>query len=137
MKIAFYKSKKGKILDKFISIFTLSKYSHCEMVFSDGISASSSPRDGGVRFKNIAFDEKWDLYEMTVHFDEYEIRKWFLKHDDNEYDFLGAFGALFGVDLTNRNKKFCSYSCATVLGIKNNIISPGKLFKILKNENII
>ena len=53
MQIAFYKAKFGNFTDKIVSAFTFSPYSHCEMVFSDGICASASLRDGGVRFKYI------------------------------------------------------------------------------------
>ena len=55
MRVAFYKGE-GNFFDKLIRWWTKSSYSHCELIFSDGIFFSADPRDGGVRYKNIVPD---------------------------------------------------------------------------------
>ena len=58
MKLAFYKAKHGTKIDKIVAAAIGSEYSHVELVFSDGICFSASPRDKGVRFKTINLDRK-------------------------------------------------------------------------------
>jgi len=130
MKIAFYIAKYGTFTDKVIAFFTRSKYSHCELIFSDGMFASSSPRDGGIRLKNISPDEHWDIIDLPNIYDESTIRYWFMTNDGDSYDWLGAVGSVLSIDLTSENKKFCSYSCAIVLGL-DPIVTPGGLFRKL------
>lgn len=136
MRIAFYKAKNGTWQDKSISLVTGSQYSHCELVFSDGMCASSSARDGGVRMKHIDLGEKWDVYTLLGKYDEDVIRYWFETHKDNKYNWLGAIGSVVDVDIGNEDKKFCSYCCALMVGI-NPIITPGKLFRTLALERMI
>ena len=136
MKIAFYKSKNGTWLDKLISLVSFSKYSHCEIVFPDGTFASSSKRDGGIRLKSIVINDHWDVFELNGVCDSELIKYWFYMNMDNKYDWVGAVGSLFYIDLTSDDKKFCSYACATVLGI-DSIITPGGLYRALKKSNII
>ena len=136
MKIIFYKSQYGNWVDKLISILTFSKYSHCELVFSNGMCATSSVRDGGIRMKMHNIDDHWDSYDLVGNFDEDTITYWFSINSNDTYDWLGAIGSLFHIDLTSEDKKFCSYSCAISLGI-NPIITPEKLFQELKKQGII
>lgn len=137
MNIAFYKSHNGKLLDKTISWVTSSQYSHCELIFTDGICASASPRDGGVRFKYINMGDRWDVFTLPDIFNEQIARDWFIRHEDQKYDFIGALGSAFRLDLTSSTKKFCSYSCAMALCIPNPLMSPGELFTTLQNNRII
>lgn len=58
---------KGKWQDSLIRQWTGGPVSHTEIVFEDGWWFTSSPRDGGVRFKRI--DPKpghWVLYDLAV-----------------------------------------------------------------------
>lgn len=139
MRIAFYKGLKSKkIIDILICIFTLSKYSHCEILFDDNVAVSASFRDNCVRFKQIKMDDKWDIYDLHIITTEQQVMQWFLNHINEKYDLFGAIGCAFKLNLTNKNKKFCSYSCAESLNVYPSIVSPGKLFKILKvNKHII
>lgn len=137
MKIAFYKARYGKLVDYIISIFTFSKYSHCEIVFSDGECASSSPRDGGVRFKKIELGHKWDVYTLVTHDNEDAVRQWFTDHDHQGYDLLGAIGSGVGLNWTSIDKKYCSYCCASALGMQNPVLSPGRLFSLLRRNGYI
>jgi hypothetical protein len=71
VKIALYKGKKT-ITDKLISWWDRGLYSHVELVFSDGLCASSSPRDGGVRMKPI---ELWVCVPRPTRQDEVVLQR--------------------------------------------------------------
>lgn len=143
MKIAFYLAENGNWVDKTISFFTISKYSHCELVFADGEFGSSSARDGGVRLKYIEQNSKWDIFDLKNP-DGTEISEahqqmmhdWFVMHTGEPYDWSGAVMSLFGVNWTSDDKKFCSYVCASLLGL-DPIVTPQKLFKNLIKEEMI
>ena len=136
MKIIFYKAKYGTILDKLIGLFSFSKYSHCELVFSNGICASSSSRDGGMRFKYIDINEHWDIFDLNMDVDEASIRYWFSINDGDSYDWVGAIASLFRIDLSTDDKKFCSEACGYALGV-NPIQTPGILYNELKDYGYI
>ena len=86
MKVALYKGKRGGsagAFDASVRWWTRGPYSHVELVFSDGMSASASPRDGGVRFKRIDFKpEHWDFIDLSV--DEEHLRTLILKRLEQE-----------------------------------------------------
>jgi hypothetical protein len=131
MRIAFYKASRGNWIDRGVALTTLSIYSHCEIIFSDGIAASASLRDKGVRFKQINFGDKWDVYELKVpETQERLARAFFNLHEGARYDLLGAVGAGFRLDLGHDAKFYCSEICAIVLG-ENPHASPGSLFRRL------
>lgn len=148
MKIAFYKSKYGNLQDKVISALTFSRYSHCEMVLESGVCVSSSPRDGGIRYKEIELGDHWDVFELDMtkvfygayrnapYAFETRVTDWFTSNENDTYDLVGAIASAFSIDATSENKKFCSYSCAHVLGYSP-IITPGGLFRLLKSEGVI
>lgn len=136
MKIAFYNAKFGGSWDKLISLVTFSKFSHCEIVLSNGECWSSSYRDNGVRCKFINLGDHWEVYDLNGNFDEGAIKYWFQLHDGDKYDVKGAVASLFHIGLSSENKKFCSEVCAMVLGI-DPAITPQRLFKKLKQQKII
>ena len=64
MKLAFYKGRED-LYDRLISWWTRGPYSHVELVISDNYCMSSSPKDGGIRFKHIDLrPDHWDLVEL-------------------------------------------------------------------------
>lgn len=136
MKIAFYLAKFGTKYDKGIALATFSRFSHCEIVFSDGECWSASYRDKGVRGKFITLGDHWEVYDLVGNFDESAIKYWFLMHEGDKYDLPGAIGSWFHVDLTSENKKFCSQACALNLGIES-VITPHRLHKTLLKRKII
>ena len=136
MQIIFYKAKYGSFTDKLIAFFTRSKYSHVELVFSDGVCGSSSARDGGVRLKTIDMDSHWDIFDLPNVYDESAIRYWFYINDGDSYDWLGAISSVFRIDLTTEDKKFCSYTVAINLGLSP-IRSPGSLYRTLVSQGTI
>lgn len=147
MYIAFYKGKKGNFFDKAISIWTLSKYSHCELLDKEKNFYTSSPRDGGVRRKKIdIYLEKWDLYKLNIKSPQkYKWLKEFYETTKGaEYDWLGiVFSEVFPFGIEDPNKYYCSEWCLYYLkyfchlDIEKTQISPGGLFKLLKKKGII
>lgn len=136
LRIAFYKASHGNWQDIAIALGTLSKYSHCEIVFDDTLCASSSSRDGGIRFKRIDLRDHWDIYDIKTVVDVDCIKYWFNLHEGDTYDWPGAIASAVGLDLSSDRKKYCSQTCATVLGL-DPVITPGGLHKLLIKKGII
>jgi len=137
MKIAFYLGKYGTLYDKIIMLVTLSKYSHCEIVFSDGVSASSSPRDGGVRFKKINFNERWSMYEIkNVDVNPDQVRQYFNENLGDKYNWIGAVLSAFNISYRRKHIKFCSEACSQALKIRGTH-TPASLYKSLLKSNYI
>lgn len=136
MKVAFYKAKYGDWIDKIVSWYTKSPYSHCELVFSNGDFLSSSKRDGGVRYTNIDNLERWDIYELQdSKYSEDLIRLIVRQYLGQKYDIIGAIGSGFNIDLSDKNKKFCSNLCAILLGIEETNITPHELYEIISKNS--
>lgn len=136
MKIAFYKGAYGTAADKVICWSTLSSYSHCEILFSDGMCASASYRDKGVRFKAIPMDHKWDVFDLHVPDCQEELaRAFFNLHEGAPYDILGA---VFSSKLWQGNDRafYCSEICGVVLGDFDGR-SPKRLLQALQKRGVV
>lgn len=122
MKIAFYKVARPGLLGLFGRLtrwWERGPYSHCELIFSDGIAASSSFIDGGVRFKAIDFDPAhWDFIELP-RFLEPAARAWFKAHEGEKYDVLGDLHFVIGSVASETDKQFCSKAAAAALGMQD------------------
>lgn len=134
MKIALYKathSGMAGVYNRLVRWWDRGIYSHCELVFSDGISASSSYLDKGVRFKNIVYNpDKWDFFEIPDIY-EADARVWFQQRIGQGYDLVG--NARFALGFLNppENKWFCSEAVAASLGVIDAWrISPNSLVAI-------
>lgn len=118
MKLASYKGTRpglAGLFNRAVRWWLGGKYSHTELVFSDGVSASSSWLDGGVRYRLITFDPaKWDLIEIDG--DEQAARQWFKDHGGDSFDIVGLFGFVWRRSTHNRARWFCSESVAASLG---------------------
>lgn len=137
MKLAFYKGTKRGIAGLYnigVRIITKGKYSHCEAVFSDGMSASSSFIDGGVRFKKIDYDpKKWDFIDIDDSFED-QMRDWFKKHDGAPYDILGNIHFLIPVVGDDKSSWCCSEAIAESMSIKDAWrFHPNSLFSIVQS----
>ena len=137
MKIAFYKgTRKGLagIYNRGVRFVTKGKYSHCEVIFSDGLSASASFADGGVRFKRIDYsDLNWDFIEIDDKFEE-ASRKWFEEHEGLGYDLIGNLHFFLPMIGDNRYKWSCAESIAASLYIYDSWrIHPNSLYSLLKS----
>jgi len=92
-------------------------YSHVELTFSDGMSASSSYMDRGVRFKQIIFDEdKWDFRPLPLKL-ESVAKNWFQTHLGRPYDLLGNIHFIDGFVRHDEDSFFCSEAIAAALGM--------------------
>lgn len=145
MKIAFYRAWAGggSTMDKLVSLWTRSPYSHCELIFSDGTSFSSSSRDGGVRFKQVKYvSGRWDVMLFETEY-EVEMRQWCDSQLGKKYDYLGILSHVIMLPFIQDNSRwYCSEICSAALQIGNfycgkTTISPGCLFDILRNKKCI
>jgi hypothetical protein len=116
---AFYKGTRpgvAGIYNRLVRWWDNGAYSHCELIFSDGIAASASFMDGGVRFKKIDFDsERWDFITLMVS-SESLAREWFTNHEGAKYDLVGNIRFALDFLPDNKLKWFCSEAVAASLG---------------------
>lgn len=117
---AFYKGTRpgfAGIYSRAVRGWEGGSYSHCELVFSDGLSASASFVDGGVRFKAIEYDPaSWDYVALPPQL-EAAAREWFKNHEGEAYDIMGNVHFVIGFVPESRRKKFCSEALAASLGM--------------------
>jgi hypothetical protein len=117
MKVALYKGKRGGsagAFDAAVRWWTRGAYSHVELIFSDGMSASASARDGGVRFKDIEYHpDRWDIIEIEA--DEEYARAFFEQRVGLKYDYFGLFGFVWRPGIGKSRRWFCSEAVAAAL----------------------
>ena len=131
-RIAFYKAK-GNIVDKSIRLWTRSKYSHCEIVIGENWY-SSSPRDNGVRVKQIIDDgETWDFIDINININK--LNTTYLKYKGSGYDFLGIILCMIiPLKRDSKNKVTCSEFVAEVLDYSEpEMYSPELLYRKVKS----
>lgn len=120
MKAAFYKATRpglAGLYNRIVRWWTSGPYSHVELIFSDGIAASASFLDGGVRFKQIEFDtDHWDFIDIPDNL-EPAARQWFEANEGNPYDLLGNFGFLWRPIRGRDGAYFCSEALMAALGL--------------------
>ncbi len=130
MYIAFYKAQFGNMVDKAINLMSGNKgYSHCEIVFSDGVSFSSTQRDAsvdmhgnfkpdGTRYKQIDYkdNDHFDLILVdTSTYLEKLARDFCDSTLDSRYDFWGVARFVFPLAREHPTDYFCSEICTEVL----------------------
>jgi hypothetical protein len=119
---AFFKGTStglGAILDWAIQTQTAGTYTHCELVFSDGRSASSVP-GAGVRFTtpgSIDFTDttQWELMDLDG-LDEQAAIDWFTANEGKGYSYWGDARFVLGILRPDTKDDFCSEACAYALG---------------------
>jgi len=136
IRVAFYKGTRSGlagIYSRGVRFVTKGKYSHCEIIFSDGMSASASFVDGGVRFKAIDYSPaNWDFLEIDAAF-ENDAREWFKEHEGQAYDLLGNLHFFLPMFGDNRQKWSCAESIAEALKMPDPWrIHPNNLYQLLK-----
>ncbi len=121
------------------------RYSHVELVFSDGFFFSSSEQDGGVRGKKINDDKNhWDYILVDVTADqEAAIREFCEKNTHNRYNWFGIFFAqiLKTMWFLRPHDFFCSEFCVKALqrakmlcGVDGVMINPAQLHVLLSRN---
>lgn len=113
--------------------WTKSPYSHCELVFSDGLWGSASFLDGGVRFKRINPDPgHWDFIDLDPSYEPY-ARRYIEDNLGKRYDVLGNVGFVLGPVYDSKNRMFCSEVLMGALGSENpGIYHPGLAYDAVK-----
>jgi hypothetical protein len=118
LQVAFYKGTRPGIAGLYNRLtrwLDHGPYSHCELVFGDGESASASFMDGGVRFKRIGYSSgQWDFVPIPLRY-ELAARVWFTLHQGAAYDLMGNLNALLGFVPDSTDKWFCSEAIAAAL----------------------
>ncbi|WP_434033602.1 hypothetical protein [Cupriavidus sp. a3] len=119
MRAAFYRGTRpgmAGLYNRLVRWWCRSPYSHCELIFSDGMAASASYMDGGVRFKAIEFDaDRWDIVDLPDD-GEAAARAWFVNQIGAPYDLLGNVGFVWRPIADARRAWFCSEAVAAALG---------------------
>lgn len=119
MKAAFYKATRPGwqgIYSWLVRKVDRGPYSHCELVFSDGMSGSASWVDGGVRLKAISYDPaRWDFVELPDHL-EPAARQWFEDHKGEGYDLLGNLRFVFWMVRESAKDWFCNEADGAAIG---------------------
>ena len=119
MRVAFYKGTRpgiAGIYNRLVRWWCQGQYSHCELIFADGVAASASFADGGVRFKAIDFDPaNWDFVDVP-HANEAAARDWFSLREGASYDLVGNLRFIVSPLPDDPNRYFCSESVMAALG---------------------
>ncbi|MCE3262610.1 MAG: hypothetical protein K0R43_1689 [Pseudoduganella sp.] len=132
---AFYKGTRPGlpgVYNRVVRWWTRSKHSHMELIFSDGLSASSSFEDGGVRFKRINYSsDNWDFRELPQWM-EAPARRYFEDRKGWRYDLLGQLHFIISPIRGAVRKLFCSAAGLGALMIEESYrYSPGEAYFIL------
>lgn len=121
MRAAFYKSTRPGlqgIYSRVVRWIDRGPYSHCELVFSDDLSASASYTDGGVRFKRIDYDPAhWDFLDLPDELEGY-ARDWFEFNVGAPYDLMGNVRFVLPWLADSDKGWFCSEAVAAALRLK-------------------
>lgn len=113
--MSFYRASKGNVKDWLIALFSWSRYSHIELVFSrphrtmrNAFCYSASPRDGGTRFTEIDLTNgKWEIVPLPW-LDEHKAIAFCDKEMKCKYDWFGVFAFVVPFLKPNPSKWFCS-----------------------------
>lgn len=135
---AFYKGTRpglAGIYNRLVRWIGRGPYSHCELIFSDGLAASASWMDGGVRFKRIEFDpEHWDFIGLDPA-KEVAARLWFAEHDGWGYDLMGNLRFLCGIVRESADRWYCNEALGASLGMPDPWrLEPNGLAVVLKEQ---
>lgn len=144
MKIAFYRARHGSVIDRLIDCLTERRgFSHCELVFSDGVFFSSSGEDGGCRFKRIDPDPRhWEIYDFDISIEAEERLRaecQLLVLNHVKYDWMGVLRFVLPIPKWSTRRLFCSEClvfCLKKIGMFGRIdrvkVSPSDLFYIME-----
>ena len=153
IEVAFYKARKGNVVDKIIAFFSataseklsgawLDNYSHVEIVFDDNLMFSSSGRDQKVRFRSFPRDDHWDVYQLPS-VSEHTVRHLAEMYVGAEYDYTGVLGFIIPFRIENSKKWFCSELVHQLLqqsGLpltgKSFNVAPQELYRQLSKESL-
>lgn len=138
LRVAFYKGTRPGIpglYNRLVRLIDGGPFSHCELIFSDGMCASSSFMDGGVRYKQMTPDPaKWEIRDLSSPFDEATARAWFDQHNGAGYDLAGNLRFVFRWWPHSRSRWFCSEAIGAALGLSTpENLGPNGLASVLQS----
>lgn len=145
MKVAFFKGP-GTILDKLIRRVTRSPYSHCELLFSDGLLSENGWMFGampgeGTRFKQATLKPaEWIFVDLPVTRPQELLALYFCRAENKcGYDYPGVFRYLLPLFTESKEKWFCSEVCTAALQaaglpllLTPSRVHPGRLYEALR-----
>jgi len=121
--IAFYKGPprndwRHTVSHYAIRLWTWSRWSHAELVI-DGLSYSSSSRDGGVRGTVIDLASgRWDVIDIELDAEQgVQALSWFLVNWGDRYDWAGVWRFVIPLLPQSTNRWFCFEAIAAALGM--------------------
>lgn len=118
MQAAFYKATRPGLqglYSRAVRCIDRGPYSHCELVFSDGMCGSASWVDGGVRLKRIDLDpDHWDILQLPPDLEAY-ARDWFECNAGAPYDLMGNVRFVFPFLPDSADGWFCSEAFGAAL----------------------
>lgn len=123
MRAAFYKATRPGaqgIYSRLVRLIDRGPYSHCELVFADGMSGSASFIDGGVRLKRIDYGlDHWDMVDLpgNAQAEDY-ARSWFEFNQGAPYDLMGNVRFVLPWLSDSERGWFCSEAMAAALKLK-------------------
>jgi hypothetical protein len=130
MKIVFHKGVWP--WDWAIRVFSMGRFSHCEVIFSDGMWFSSRPGKG-TAYKVRKLDDNWEVLDLWVSPEvEAEVRKWCDSENNCPYDWLGVARFVLGFLKPSEERWFCSEICAAIIQKCGylNYVEPHKLHPV-------
>ena len=131
-----------------ISLWTLGKYSHAEFIYNDYVFLANP---GGVRMSLFIYKNNIDIYELDKNIVVSVVLEEFKKLKGKGYDYRAIIlSQLLKLGIEHKDKYFCSELCLHLINkgldesltynlkeLKANEFSPSKLFKYLKNMELI
>lgn len=145
MYLAFFEGKYGSLVDKIIVLVTGGKYSHVELIFSDGYTYSASLKLKGSKMlppgtHDVSIlNEGWSYVKLPDSLDESKAREFCDSIHGSKYDLFGLLHwfftlRIFGIKRTESRKKwFCSEAIAHALTLAGDPF-PLKAYKIGPDE---
>ena len=144
LRLAFYRGRDhGSWLDRLVARHDRGPHSHVEIAFANGLCASSSWRDGGVRFRRVDLDDgHWDTLPVPASpRDATIVRHWCARRVGGRYDVPGVLAFKLPLVRERLGWWFCSEFVAAALqrigrlpGVRPASLSPNGLFRLWKGE---
>lgn len=147
MKVAFQKADHS-FFASLIRWWTKSPYSHCELLFDDGLMFSAHAKDHGTRYvtPGVLSANEWDVLLLPATLEqEIAVRTFCNAELHCGYDWWGLiFSQVLRLQRPHPDKWFCSEVCTAALqhmgmlfGAVPCTFSPGKLYKRLREAGAI
>ena len=134
--LAMYKGPGDQIHHKVFHygtcVWTLSRYSHCELLI-DNLCYSSSARDSGVRSKsipNLHDSGKWDIFYLPS-IDAEKALDIFYEHVGKKYDYLGVARHVVPFIPNIEDRMYCSELVSAMCSLPQTEKTPEDVFRTL------